>query len=223
MKLERRKIFLGLACLLSLTLMVGNALAANLVVNGDFESGNTGFTSAYTYVATPGDKALYPEGAYAIGGDPRDFHDQWTSFPPQQGDLMMIVNGFPEANQLVWGQSVAVVPNTTYYFSAYIASNHPANPAVLAFSINNTLLGSPLTASATTGQWDLFYATWNSGSIATADLALVNQNTTKQGNDFSLDNIKMDTQNPTAPLPSSILLLGPSLAGLGLLRFRKKI
>ena len=64
MKLELRKFFLGLACLLSLTLMVGNALAANLVVNGDFETGNnTGVTSDYTFVSPPPvQSALYPEG-----------------------------------------------------------------------------------------------------------------------------------------------------------------
>ena len=134
---------------------------------------------------------------------------------------MMIVNGAPAAGVQVWSQTVPVVQNTLYYFSAYVASSYPSNPAVLDFSINSALLGSTLFASATPGQWDLFYATWNSGSNTSAALALVNQNIVRDGNDFCLDTIKMDTVSP-APLPSSLLLLASSLGSLGLLRFWKK-
>jgi hypothetical protein len=218
MKHGGKKIFIGLACLLSLTLMVGSALAANLVVNGGFESGNTGFGSDYGY-QPPND--IHNQGVYVVGSNPNTYHSSWASFGAEEGTQMMIVNGANLASDRVWYENgINVVAGTTYYFSAWVASSYPVSPAQLDFSINNSPIGS-LTASTTTGLWQLFYATWNSGANTTADLALVNQNTAFSGNDFCLDNIEMDTIVPT-PLPPGVLLLGSSLAGLGLLRFRKK-
>jgi hypothetical protein len=217
MKLGQKKLIFGLVCLLWLTLSVGGALAANLVVNGDFEAGNNSFGSDYAY--SPGN--MYPQSVYTVAGNPHAVHGSWTDFGPYQGALMMIVNGSDSAIDRVWFQdNVAVVQNTTYYFSTWVVSSFAESPAQLDFSINGASIGS-LTASTTTGKWDLFYATWDSGSSAVANLALVNTNTAYSGNDFCLDNITMDTVVPT-PLPSSLLLLGSSLAGLGFVGFRKK-
>ena len=226
MKLERRTLFLGLACLLSLTLMAGSASATNLVVNGDFETGtNAGVTSDYTYVSPPpAQNLLYPEGFYAVGQNPNDWHNLWGSFAALGGSgYMMIVNGATTAGQKVWGQTVNVTPGTKYYFSTWVTSSYPVSPAELDFSINGTAIGS-LTPNQPDGTWQQFYATWTAGPSDTqAILALVNQNTAPSGNDFCLDSIQMDTVPPaTAPVPSSMLLLGPSLAILGLLGFRKK-
>jgi hypothetical protein len=218
MKLRQKELFVSLACLLSLIFLVGSAFASNLVVNGDFESGNTGFTSGYTYVSTTGPFALYPEGDYTVGNNPIDYHNLWTSFTPIQGTLMMIVNGDPNAGVIVWEQTVTVLPDTDYYFSAYAASNFDTNPAVLNFSINGGAIGS-ITPSTTPGDWGLFFATWNSGSNTTADLALVNENTIREGNDFSLDGVSMDTV--LVPVPPTMLLMGSGLLGLVGLRLRR--
>ena len=45
-------------------------MAPNLVTNGDFESGNVGFTTDYTYVADdPNSQGeLFPEGTYSVTG-----------------------------------------------------------------------------------------------------------------------------------------------------------
>ena len=51
-----------------LVLGVGSALAIP-VTNGSFESGNTGFTSDYTYDTTP----LVVAAVYDIGSDPNVF------------------------------------------------------------------------------------------------------------------------------------------------------
>ena len=202
---------LTLVLAVALVVFAAQAQATNLVVNGDFELGNQDFTSAYTYVAPGG--SLVPEGTYAVGGDPNAYHGSWSSFGPFTGSKMMIINGATVANVNVWAQTVTVQPNTTYYFSALVASNFPDSPAILDFSINGSSIGLPLTASTTPGVWDLFYATWSSGSNTTAALALVNQNTAFSGNDFSLDRIQMDTVIPT-PLPGTALFLGTGLIGL---------
>ena len=106
----------------------------NPIVNGDFESGNTGFTSDYTFVSSP---APYPGGmyapkTYAIGINPNAYHSSWV---PPFGDHttgtgnMMIVNatcltgqgsGCTEdpgnINDKVWEQTVDVQPNRSYLF-----------------------------------------------------------------------------------------------------------
>lgn len=52
------------------------SVAQELVVNGDFTAGNTGFYTDYTYVPPPGTPAsLYPEGYYAVDVNAHDYHN----------------------------------------------------------------------------------------------------------------------------------------------------
>lgn len=128
----------------------------------------------------------------------------------------MAVNGAPTPNVVVWGEVVSVNQNTTYDFAAYLSSWYPANPAVLNFYVNDTAIGT-LSASATTGQWELFFSTWSSGSSTSAKIEIVNQNTFVSGNDFALDDLYFGNpvfSNPSAvPEPSSFALL--CLGGIG--------
>ena len=213
--MKQKKLLVPLICLLALVCLVGSASATNLVVNGGFELPGEpiGFSSDYTY-QPPGD--IYDQSIYIVGDNPNNFHTAWASFGPKEGAQMMIVNGADVASDRVWYQTVTVLPSTTYYFSAWVASSYATNPASLYFSINNSPIGD-ITASTTTGLWELFYAPWTSGaSVTTADLALVNKNILYDGNDFCLDKISMDTT--LVPLPPTALLLGSGLLGLGLLR-----
>ena len=69
-------------------LTVCQAWAQNLVINGNFEAGNTGFTSAYTYAGVAGTPSpisgnantLWDEGTYSVGTDPNSLHASWASF-----------------------------------------------------------------------------------------------------------------------------------------------
>jgi gliding motility-associated-like protein len=102
---------------------------------------------------------------------------------------MMIVNGAGTPNTSVWCETINVLPNTNYAFSCWVASVAAGSPAVLQFSINGNTIGSSFNAPAATCQWAQFYSTWNSGSNTTANICIVNQNTTGGGNDFALDDI----------------------------------
>ena len=107
---------IGTLLLLATALAVGDEAGQNLVVNGDFENGNTAFTSGYTLgdVSNP--------GFYAIGTNPSTaagaFGDWCNCGDHTSGTgKMMIVNGATDASLPIWEETVAVRPSTSYTFS----------------------------------------------------------------------------------------------------------
>jgi|GEM_PF-6255896 len=169
----------------------------NIVINGDFSDGNNDFTSAYTYVSakrTGPTNTLGPEGHYAVGTNPNDYHSDFSECNDHTRDSqkkMMILNGASTPGVEVWRQTIDVQPNTTYDFSAWFTSVHSSAPGQLVFSINNDQLTEEggINLSSTTCQWDPFFATWESGLATTASIAIVNLQTAASGNDFAIDDI----------------------------------
>ena len=159
----------------------------NLISNGDFEGGNSDFTSDYVY--NPGD--LVPEGFYDVINNPMSDHPGFAACMDHTsgGGNMMVVNGAGIPNQNVWCQTVSVMPNTQYVFSAWVTSVVAASPALLQFSINGSPLGNIFAAPGGTCNWQQFFQLWNSGPNSSATICIVNQNTTLGGNDFALDDI----------------------------------
>lgn len=159
----------------------------NLISNGDFESGNSNFTSDYTY--NPGD--LVPEGYYDVIDNPQSDHPGFAPCVDHTSGTgnMMVVNGAGTPNQNVWCQTVPVMPNTPYVFSAWVTSVVASSPALLQFNINGTPLGPIFQAPGSTCNWQNYFQLWNSGTNTSATICIVNQNTTLGGNDFALDDI----------------------------------
>lgn len=163
----------------------------NLIVNGDFSAGNSGFTTDYQYQQDiPGyTQELWNEGTYSIVSNPSFVH---TNFAPcgdhTGGGNMMVVNGAASLSR-VWCQTVTVVPNTTYIFQAFATSVEGSSPAILQFSINNVLLGAPINLSGQTCLWQEFYEIWQSGGATSVEICITNQNLNPSGNDFALDDI----------------------------------
>ena len=165
----------------------------NLVNNGDFNSGNSGFYSDYIY--TPG--GTFMQGHYAILTDPTQFNggfENCSDHSPGPENLMMVVDGATIPNENVWCQTISVYPNREYNFSAYVTNIFNGEPAILQFSINGELLADPFTTPMVC-DWEEFFSTWYSGSFTEAEICIVNQNTIAQGNDFALDDIFFTFEN----------------------------
>lgn len=202
----------GAGCEVTATISV----ASELVTNGDFSDGNTGFSTNYLYKPDiTGTKELFPEGTYSIVPDASTVHDDFNGRARRAGGgNIMVINGSPQTGATVWSQNnTTVLPNTTYYFSAWAMSVVNANNAVLQFSINGTQVGSiAYLPNGYTNQngpftWVRFYGQWNSGVSTTANLSIVNLNTILGGNDFALDDVSFGTLAPVQlsvnPIPNS--------------------
>ena len=171
------------------TLSVESISEVELIFNGDFSAGDTGFTSDYIYGTGGGVGLLSNEGQYAVVDDAGDTHNQFAHCSDHTGGgNMMVVNASGDLSNL-WCQQVTVSENTDYQFSAWVTSVTSQNPAQLQFSINGVLLGDPYNASPSTCQWQSFFAEWNSGNATDAEICVVNSNLTPAGNDFALDDI----------------------------------
>ncbi len=176
------------------------APSGNLVQNGDFSGGNTGFTSSYVNNAN-----LVPEGRYEVTADANNTHPNFFGVDHTSGNgLFMAVNGSGVANTDVWCQTMAVTPNTLYAFSTYVSTLSPSgNVAILQFSINGVPLATPFNAPANINNWIQFFQSWNSGNATTATICIVNQNTATGGNDFGLDDI---TFAPTCTTTDTVIV-----------------
>lgn len=172
-------------------------LGNNILENGDFTIGNTGFISNYNDAiglglgGTWGPLSL--EGTYAVTNNPALVHTNFIACGDHTTGTgnMMVVNGSGVSNLPVWCQTVAVDPSLTYQFSAWLTSVVADNPAVLQFSINGDLLGSPFNAQFSTCEWTNFFEIWESAGATTAEICIVNQNIGVAGNDFALDDIAL--------------------------------
>ncbi|MBK8556234.1 MAG: hypothetical protein IPL65_10920 [Lewinellaceae bacterium] len=162
--------------------------STNLIFNGDFEQGNVGFTSDYDY--NPGFTGP-PFGSYEIAPNPTfAFWAQCPDHTSGSGNYM-IIDGSDVPNELLWCQTVSVVPNSTYVLSTWITSTNGAAPlANIRFTINGTVVGIKQAPSQTCN-WVQFSTTWNSGSSTTADICLEDITVTGANNDFAIDDVAL--------------------------------
>jgi hypothetical protein len=179
-----------------LILMAGVAAVwAGAISNGDFESGNSGFTSGYTFR-----KRVSGPGTYTIGTNPstvRGRFADWGSFGDHTSGIgnMFIANGGNSASTTVGSETITVTPSTSYLFSFWGATINAKSPSPtnLALLINGNSVGNndlfPTNSPAAGGRWVNFAAIWNSGLSTSANLVLVDKNTATDFNDFALDDI----------------------------------
>ena len=189
---------------------------ANLIANGNFEAGNVGFTSDYSYQTT----SIYGPATYAITTNTslvhpsgRLYHDHTSG----RGN-MMAINGAITPGKKVWGDTVDIVANTNYIFSMWLASWTSTNPALLNLSLNAGGLDiGTVSAPTTTGLWDHHTFAFNSSSLTgPIELSIVDRTLDWGGNDFAIDDLSLERVK--APAPAAALLFGLGLISLSLCR-----
>jgi hypothetical protein len=163
-------------------------IAQNLIVNGDFSAGNSGFSTDYSFIASG--QSQTPD-TYGIRTSSQNFNPAFTAFGDHTtgAGLMLLVDGYPAPNKIAWSETVSVTANTDYLFSGWATSADPANPGTLRFLINGSPVGSDLPLSANAGGWTNFIAGWNSGTNTSATLAMFDLSIIDYGNDFALDDL----------------------------------
>ncbi|MGB8096027.1 MAG: hypothetical protein WCF17_02655, partial [Terracidiphilus sp.] len=208
---------IGALGLMTAALAAGPALGQNLVVNGGFESGNSGFTTGYTLgdVSTPGGYFIGPSPSSATGafGDWCKCGDHTTG----TGN-MMIVDGATSASTVVWEETVQVTPSTEYVFSYWGSEvDHDSNSFPhLAVQINDKEIGNstfPEYSPDNGGKWENYTFKWNSGSSQSAKLVLIDLDTSDPWNDFAIDDISFSavagSSGGAAPSAGGVSRSGP--------------
>ena len=206
-------------CVLGL-LLCAVSTHANLIVNGSFESGNTGFSSDYTY-KVPNSPGYMDAGEYSVIQSLDQVHAIWAgagSLSAQSGTNYFVANGSANNTLSPWTQTITVNPgdittSTTnapvyYRFEAYIASVYPAGAQPqLAFemSLNNSGLWQELTTSTAPEDAFSWYLTYRDGYFlsapTTVSFRLRNTVTDEFGNDLAIDSLYfgLSTNAPSYP------------------------
>ena len=225
-----------LAVYLSLACGVTSA-APNLVTNGDFEAGNTQFTSDYSH--SPGGNGT--EGQYTVRSNPYPWNGAFVSIGDHTSGTgqMMVANGSPVSGAVVWqSQSISVAASTNYFFEAFVNNvccssftYGPGSESILDFSISldgggPISLGTITTNFALAGTWEGLSTNYFSGSAGNVVLSLINRNTNAGGNDFAVDDIFFGTESIVNPLPvpepEIYAMMGMGLGLLGFAARRRK-
>lgn len=186
-------------------------IGENLVVNGDFEKGNTGFKSALKF-KNPNDAISV--GEYKIDSKSLTCYNCIPS-SPYKGNYLLS-KGLVSATTNLWQQQVAVKPNTNYVFSAWINYSFLytySNTYNIQFTVNGKIVDSPkYVNSMQGGTWAQYYVEWNSGSDVSANLSIKEMLDAFNYYDIALDDISFASEekmqyeifniNPVkAPLP----------------------
>ena len=166
----------------------------NLITNGDFSAGNTGFTTGYTYTT-----GIFPSGGgrYNLVSDNANNGWAYNAKDHTNGTgKYMFIDGNSVLGIKVWSQSITVVPNTDYVFSAWVHNLSPSgnNNPKLNFDISGTNIGGQYSVfsdvnGAVGRQWNQFYTTWNSGANTNITISIEDNVASATYNDFALDDI----------------------------------
>lgn len=169
------------------------ATGNNLIANGDFELGNTSFTTDYTYY--PIADVFGPQASYGI------INNAFTWFNPfnactdhtSGNGLMMVIDGSSTngGNDAIWCQSVAVQNGQKYRFSYWVQS--VTNSPILA-NVQIRINGVPQTTNlAPNGAclWEERTLDWISNTTGNVSICLYDLELAGNGNDFAIDDISL--------------------------------
>ncbi len=178
--------------------------SGELVTNGDFSAGNTGFTTEFTL----NNNLNQFEGTYWIGTNAASHHPQFNG--TGTGQFMIANSGYEAALFMVWCQEVEVCPQQTYTMSFRVRTVSNATPARLQWWMDGVPVGPEWNLPVFGSGWQTINQVWTTPPVlTTANICLRVMSGEGVGNDFGLDDISVsgtivltDTVNVTVtPLP----------------------
>jgi hypothetical protein len=214
----------GVALLLAALTISGSA-SANLLTNGDFSAGNTGFSSGYTFVTDGTASGLVPENTYTVGQNPFANH---PSFIAATGNNFLIVNGATNANVDVY-RSDLIGAAGTYSFSGLAANvccnntyTGPNGPSTLLFEVStdNFATFNTIASFTTTPPNDAGIFNPVTGAFTTTgafQFRIIDSSLVAGGNDFGIDDLVITA----VPEPSTWAMMILGFAGIGVLAYRR--
>jgi hypothetical protein len=233
-----RKIGLALAAVAALFATAAEA-SDNLIVNGDFSAGYTGFTSDYTLVDPATPNGLWPEGTYTIASNPNDVHIYWVNEP--SAPTMLLENGYTGSNNAdyaVWQETgLSGVAGQTYQFSANIMNlccnasfgGNTNSPSEILFQASDdglnwtTILDYTTSPGAVAPEPDdgvlvSVNSSWTDATGGPFDIRAIDGINAASGNDFGITDLSL-TAVPE-PATWAMMLLGFGAVGFALRRSR---
>ncbi|MBX3482693.1 PEPxxWA-CTERM sorting domain-containing protein [Phenylobacterium sp.] len=213
----------------ALAVTAAPAGAAELLTNGDFSAGATGFNSTYAY----GGAGSTFQGNYWVVSNPATV---CAACFPAIGDHtsgqgnMMVVDG-AGSGDFFWEVVVSVVPYTHYDLSLWATSlgNMGSTPNV-TIQINGQQLAAvvlPNTTGVTSTTWNPISTGWFAGAATQATIRLIDTNNVYAFNDLAIDDISFRGEAVTPPgggIPEpsawALMILGFGASGAALRRRR---
>jgi hypothetical protein len=162
--------------------------APNLVLNGNFNFGTLGFSSAYT-----NSNNLIPEQTYQVGPNASAFHPSFAGLG-NPGNFL-VVNGSATAGLPVWQQTITVQPSANYDFSMDLSSVVTSNPGQIQLRVDGIDIGAVMNCPAGLNSWSNFTRNFTNGLNTTLVLSLHSMSAAPGGNDFGIDNISLNCTN----------------------------
>jgi hypothetical protein len=164
-----------------------------LVVNGDFSAGNTGFSSGYTYNLGGPLGPCDSQGSTFITNLATNAHSGFnpcTDHTTGSGN-MLVVNGHANPGVSIWCETVPVTPGTNHVLSYWVTSMVNWDPPVLRITVNGVPVGGTSLPTISGCTWSAFGTVWNSGAATSATICIEDLFLQNGGNDFALDDISL--------------------------------
>ncbi|MDZ4679028.1 MAG: choice-of-anchor L domain-containing protein, partial [Saprospiraceae bacterium] len=189
----------------------GSFQGPNLVGNGDFSAGNTGFTSDYNYIPFPapgpGNYTVFP----SFQNNFWNCTDHTTGSPTGN---FLVVDGSLTPGKAAWRQNVNIAPSVEYMFCAYVNnlyfppnSNQPF-PDVQVWLVdgnNSAILLTSAVVPESPDLWIKIDALWSAPAVVANPyrLEIRDGSILQGGNDFAVDDISFKTCSPPPPCEAS--------------------
>jgi hypothetical protein len=181
--------------------------SSQLISNGDFSAGNSGFNTTllnnctcgsnfYCVTTNSNNKCdIYGVTGYGGSGNFLMIDSPWSG------------NRVASGNDVYWSQTIILAPNTEYNFSffhrGFSISFLGLPPAVISVFINGIQQGANITTGSIGAAWTKYNLNFNSGSMSgpiVFELRPASTPGTNSGWELGLDNFNLTTCDNTLPL-----------------------